>query len=126
MSSNNSTAADRGEGRSHSRGTGGTFRQRISSFKGTTPEMNGNVFECYDEQTDCRQYMKTIEALKYAEDLAPLFAAKMKIPTLEKPTRLGEEADKTDIAIWNEDVRDYAKRKRVLCGNLAAIHAVPK
>jgi hypothetical protein len=40
--------------------------------------MNENVFECYDEQTDRRQYAKTLEALdgyvkkgmKYSEDLA--------------------------------------------------------
>jgi hypothetical protein len=39
--------------------------------------MNGNVFECYDEQSDRRQYAKTVEALmgyvkknlKCAEDL---------------------------------------------------------
>ncbi|KAI2502776.1 Reverse transcriptase (RNA-dependent DNA polymerase) [Fragilaria crotonensis] len=120
----------RGGGRGHARST--ASRPRSSGFKGTTPEMNGNVFECYDEQTDRRQYMKTLEALegyakktlKYAEDLSPLFASEMKLPVLEKPARPGEEADETDIAIWNEDVRDYAKRKRVLRGNLAAIHAV--
>ncbi|KAI2492643.1 hypothetical protein MHU86_21919 [Fragilaria crotonensis] len=120
----------RGGGRGHARST--ASRPRSSGFKGTTPEKNGNVFECYDEQTDRRQYMKTLEALegyakktlKYAEDLSPLFASEMKLPVLEKPARPGEEADETDIAIWNEDVRDYAKRKRVLRGNLAAIHAV--
>jgi hypothetical protein len=159
MSSNNSTAADtttsgltNETGRSNTSGRGGggrgrgrggraggrghgrttSLRPRSSGFKGTTPEMNGNVFECYDEQTDRRQYAKTIEALegyvkkglKYAEDLAPLFAPEMKLPTLEKPTKPGEGADETDLAIWNEEVRDYAKRKRVLRGNLAAIHAV--
>ena len=55
--------------------------------------MNGNVFKCYNQQTDLRQYMKEIEALegyvkknlKYAKDLlAPLFAPKMKMQTLEK------------------------------------------
>lgn len=94
--------------------------------------MNGNVFECHDEQTDRRQYAKTVEALegyakknlKYAEDLAPLFATDMKLPELEKPMKPGEGADETDLAIWNEDIRDYAKRKRALRGNLAAIHAV--
>ena len=94
--------------------------------------MNGNVFECYDEQTDRRQYAKTVEALegyakktlKYAEDLATLFATEMRLPSLEKPMRPGTDADETDLAIWNEDIRDYAKRKRVLRGNLAALQAV--
>ncbi|KAI2502266.1 hypothetical protein MHU86_12155 [Fragilaria crotonensis] len=38
--------------------------------------------------------------------------------------RPGPDADETDLAIWNEDIRDYAKRKRVLRGNLAALQAV--
>jgi Zinc knuckle len=94
--------------------------------------MHGNVFECYDEQTDRRQYAKTVEALmgyakknlKCAEDLKSLFATEMTNPTLERPVRPGADADETDIAIWNEDIRDYAKRKRVLRGNLAAIQAI--
>jgi hypothetical protein len=61
--------------------------------------MNGNVFECYDEQSDRRQYAKTVEALmgyvkknlKCAEDLKPLFATEMATPTLEKPTKPGDE-----------------------------------
>ncbi|KAI2503212.1 hypothetical protein MHU86_11235 [Fragilaria crotonensis] len=158
MSSNNSTAGDtnvsglttetgrsggragRGgqrnrsgrSGRGQQSGRGSHRPPRSTGFKGTTTEMNGNVFECYDEQTDRRQYAKTVEALegyakknlKYAEDLATLFATEMKLPTLEKPMRPGPDADETDLAIWNEDIRDYAKRKRVLRGNLAALQAV--
>lgn len=53
--------------------------------------MNGNVFECYEEQSDRRQYAKTLEALeayvkkslKYSEDLAVLFAETMAAPTIE-------------------------------------------
>ena len=101
-------------------------------FKGTTTEMNGNVFECYDEQTDRRQYAKTVEALmgyvkknlKCAEDLKSLFATDMKTPELEKPAVPDDNTDETDMAIWNEDIKDYAKGKRALRGNLAAIHAV--
>ena len=45
--------------------------------------MGGNVFECYEEQTDRRKYTKTVEALqshvkktmKHPEDLVSLFAA---------------------------------------------------
>ena len=44
--------------------------------------MNGNVFECHDEQTDRRQFAKTLDALqgyakknlKFYEDLKPLCA----------------------------------------------------
>jgi hypothetical protein len=94
--------------------------------------MNGNVFECYDEQTDRRQFAKTVEALegyvkknlKYAEDLVSLFATNSKLPELEKPPKPGAEADEVDLEIWKEDIRDLSKRKRVLRGNLAAIQAV--
>ncbi|KAI2490508.1 hypothetical protein MHU86_24062 [Fragilaria crotonensis] len=123
MSSNNSTAGDtnvsglttetgrsggragRGgqrnrsgrSGRGQQSGRGSHRPPRTTGFKRTTTEMNGNVFECYDEQTDRRQYAKTVEALegyakknlKYAEDLATLFATEMKLPTLEKPTSKG-------------------------------------
>ena len=117
-------------GRSHTRtnGRGG----RTSLFKGTTLEMNSNVFECYDEQTDRRQYARTLEALdgyvkkgmKYSEDLAPLFAAQMTQPVIEKPTSPGADADETDTLIWKEDVKEYSKRLRIMRGNLAAIQAV--
>jgi hypothetical protein len=87
MSSGNSTAADttvsgltmttgrgtsagrgrgvgRGRGARGGRGYGRGPRSRSTGFKGTTSEMNGNVFECYDEQTDRRQFAKTVEALE--------------------------------------------------------------
>ena len=72
---------DRGGGRSNAgRGAG---RPRSTGLNGTTSEMHGNVFECYDEQADRRQFSKTVEALeshvkktlKYSEDLTPLFAS---------------------------------------------------
>jgi hypothetical protein len=63
--------------------------------------MNGHVFECYDEQSDRRQYAKTVEALgshakktlKYAEDLAPLFAENMTAPTIDMPEDPGADQD---------------------------------
>jgi hypothetical protein len=79
-----------GRGRSGRRGThsgrgrngsGGNRNNRSSStsFRGSTPEMNGHVFECYEEQGDRRQYSKTLEALngdvkkscKFLQDMAP-------------------------------------------------------
>ena len=94
--------------------------------------MNSNVFECYDKQTDRRQFAKTVEALKgyvkknlkYPKDLASLFATKSKLPELEKSPKPGADADKVDLEIWKEDITDLSKRKRVLRGNLAAVQAV--
>jgi hypothetical protein len=44
--------------------------------------MNGNVFECYEEQSDPRQYTKTVEALEgYVKKTLKDMAA----PTLSMP-----------------------------------------
>ena len=101
--------------------------------------MNGNVFECYDEQTDRRQFAKTMEALqqyakknlKYYKDTAPLFAVNMATTNIIKPVvpgkvKVGEvlKMDETDEAIWKEELKDYVHRDRMLKGDLAAIHAV--
>jgi hypothetical protein len=140
---NRGSTTTSGRGRSGGRGRNGrggrhgsrgntSGRPRSTSFKGTTAEMNGNVFECYDEQTDRRQYAKTVEALeghvkknlKYAEDLSTLFAINPKLPTLKKPAPPGKDADESDTELWKEEIKELAKRKRVLRGNLMAIYAV--
>ena len=69
--------------------------------------MNANVFECFEEHGDRRQYVKTIEALegymkktmKYSEDLAPLFAPEMTLPSIEYPKDPGLEPTKLEEAI---------------------------
>ena len=89
-------------------------RTRVG-FKGTTAELNSNVFECFEEQGDRRQHVKTVEALegnmkktmKYsAEDLAPLFAAEMIQPTMAHPTGPGPSSNKLQGAIWNKETRE--------------------
>jgi hypothetical protein len=92
-----------------------TNRPIATSFKGSTAEMNGNVFECYDEQTDRRQCTKTVEALeshnkkmcKSSEDLTPLFATESCLPVLAaspKPVKTadGRESDEVDIELWKK------------------------
>jgi hypothetical protein len=83
--------------------------------------MGGNVFECYEEQTDRRQYAKTVEALeghvkksmKYPEDLAPLFATDCKLPVLQKPPRPAKVGDKEpDEADWR-----YGRKICAICRN---------
>ena len=107
--------AGRGHGRSGGRGTAGQDggRPRTTGFKGNTPELNGNVFECYEEQgRDRRQYIKTVEALeshakktfKYSEDRAPLFATETRLPVLATPpkpteTAEGKEPDEVDFEL---------------------------
>ena len=94
--------------------------------------MCGHVFECFEEQDDRRQYGKTVEALdayarktlSYTADLAPLFASTMTVPTIERPDNIAEEANKLEEMIFAEEVKEYAKRTRMLKSNLATIFAV--
>jgi hypothetical protein len=116
---------------------GGRTRSNTTStsrtlFKGDTEDMNGNVFQCYEEQVDRRQYAKTIEALDayvkkkltYSADLAPLFAAKMGVPIIDLPSDLAAGAGDTMKMIFAEEVKEYVKRTRVLASNIATVFAV--
>jgi hypothetical protein len=86
-----------------------------ANFKGETEEMNGHMFQCYEEQEgDRRQYAKTVEALgnhakktlKYAEDLAPLFAEDIPAPTIAMPEDPGEDQGRLTEALWTEAVKE--------------------
>jgi hypothetical protein len=57
--------------------------------------------------------------MKYAEDLAPLFAPAMLLPTIEFPRNPGDTPHKTEAAIWAGEMSEYVKRVRTLTGNLA-------
>jgi hypothetical protein len=94
--------------------------------------MNGNVFECYEEQTDRRQYAKTLEALeahakkslKFAEDLAPLFAETMTEPAIAMPDDPGPNPSRAADMIYTEKVKQFVKREGILLSNKATLHAV--
>ena len=116
---------------------GGRARTQATSnnrgiFKGSTEGMNGNVFECYEEQSDRRQYAKTLEVLdgyvrktlKYSEDLAPLFADTMAVPMVDMPDDLDDDAGLTMKMIFAEEVKTYVKRNHTLKSNLATVYAV--
>jgi Zinc knuckle len=110
-----------------------TSRNR-AVFRGNTEEMSGNVFECYEEQTDRRQFAKTIECLDaysrktltYSADLKPLFATKMTTPIIERPVPPPVEKglEEFNTMFFAEEVREFSRRKRALVGNLATIFAV--
>jgi hypothetical protein len=94
--------------------------------------MNGNVFQCPEEQRDGTQYAKTVEALDayvkktltYSADLAPLFAAKHGAPTVALPVEVAASAGELARMIFQGEVKEYVKRTRALQSNLAAIYAV--
>ena len=96
--------------------------------------MNGHVFQgCYEEQSDRRQYAKTIEALEtYAntsglynpEDLAPLFAETMTAPTIAMPEEPGADPTRAQDMIYTEKLKQFVKRESTLISNMATIHSV--
>ena len=117
-----------GRTRSNATATKGTSR---NLFKGDTKDMNGNVFQCYKEQVDRRQYAKTIKALDaytrkkltYSANLAPLFAAKMGVPIVDLPSDLAPGTGDTMKIIFAEEVKEYVKRTWDLASNIATVFA---
>ena len=118
------------------RGTGGRFGATSVStrnnFKGTTEEMQGNVFECHNEQRDRRQFAKSMEHLEiyskkkfqHFQDLAPLFAVNMSTPVVPIPAEPIDEPTEMSRIIWKEAVKSYCSCTTALTGNLAALYAV--
>ena len=95
--------------------------------------MNGHVFECFHEQADRKQFKKTLEALdQYVkknlqcpeQDLTPLFTDSIGMLTLDKPKDIEKDAEEVDKAIWNEEIKEYVRRKRELRSNMVATFAV--
>ena len=101
-------------------------------FTGNTADMNGNVFQCYEEQSDRRQYAKMIEALDayvkkkltFAADMAPLFASTMAIPAINLPNDLAEGAGETMKMIFAEEIKEYVKRVRALASTAATVYTI--
>ena len=96
-----------------------TSRSR-AAFRGNTEEMNGNVFECFEEQSDRRQFSKTIECLdayarktlSYTADLTPLFAARMTTPVIARPVPPPTEKGfkEFNTMFFAEEVREFSRR----------------
>ena len=103
-----------------------------TTFKGNTEDMNGNIFQCFSEQRDRRQYEKTVEALegyvkktmKYHEDITNLFGPEMKNPEIQKPKELGEKPTELDRAVQQEEAKDSVKRTPILKSNMSTIFYV--
>lgn len=94
--------------------------------------MQGNVFECYDEQRNRHQFAKTMEHLEiyskkkfqHFQDLTPLFAVNMSAPVVPVPAEPVNEPTEMARIIWKETVKGYCTRTTALTGNLAALYAV--
>ena len=121
----------RGRGYRGNRTTSTTARAR-STFKGNTKEMNGHVFQCFNECNDKKQFSKTVKAvgeyiakkLKYPGDMDSL-TKDLVLPTIPKPEELDpEETNLLVEAIWNKKVTSYCTRNNYLESNLKTTYAV--
>jgi hypothetical protein len=45
-------------------------------------------------------------------------------PTIQKPTKLNDDADEVDQMILREEIKQYVSRSKDLQSNLAALHSV--
>lgn len=104
--------------RQHDRGNRPHANAPKGNFKGSTADMNGHVFECYEERGDRTQFPRTLEALgeyaaktlKYPEDLKPIFRDTMLAPTLIEPADLPTGAVKREEVIWEAALKTIARR----------------
>ena len=117
----------------------GRFGQQIGpqttgrGFRGSTAEMNGNVFQCFNEGDTRNQFTKTVEALagyiaknlKFHGDLTPL-VKDLTEPTIEMPDDLTPDEEDSPLlkALWNKKVDAYSKRLSYLDSNLKTVYSV--
>jgi hypothetical protein len=139
--SNNFSSPNRGRGGGRGRGSnrgrgssrGGRNTQRSTTvFKGNTCEMNGHVFQCFNEGADQNQFARSVEALgeyiaknvKYPGDMMAL-TKDLSEPTVKKPEELPEdETSNLKKTVWKKQVDNYVLRLEHVEQNLKAIFAV--
>ena len=121
----------RGQGNRGGGGGRATNNTAASKFKGNTAEMNGHVFQCFNETNISNQFSKTVEVLakyiakhiKYPGDMASL-TEDLILPKLTAPVILPITADELEKLLWKQDVVQYAQRQAYLASNHKAIYAV--
>jgi hypothetical protein len=102
------------------------------SFKGSNPDMNGHVFECYEERGDRTQFPRTLEALgeyaakefKFPEDLKSMFREPITAPVLVEPADLSDDAGARETIIWEVTVKTFGRRTDELRSNLMKLYTV--
>jgi len=114
-------------------GSRATTTPRVcSTFKGNTEEMNGHVFQCFNECEDKKYFSKTVEALgeyiakklKYPGNMVSLTKDFVRL-VIPKPTELEvSETNRLVIAIWEKKVPAYCTRTDYLNSNLKTAYAV--
>ena len=117
------------KGKRNSNGTSATHQG--SSFKGKYPEMNGHVFQCYEETSKRNQFEKTIEELgryaathlTYAKNIK-MMPKSLKEVVFPEPVDPPFSATRTTIRIWEKEVDLYMERKQSYSENKWTIYAI--
>jgi hypothetical protein len=110
----------------------GNVSYRPGLFKGNTADMNGHVFECYEECGDRTQFPKTLEALneyasknlKFPEDLRSIFDEVMSTPSIAVQADIPDTATKREVFLWETSLKSYTRRSEELTSNLTNLYAV--
>jgi hypothetical protein len=102
------------------------------TFKGTAPEMNGHVYQCYGEATEKNQLARTMEELNgyvglhfkhNPADIKRMIELREDI-TIAMPKGYDDQATKTAIRIWEMEVDMFIKRKETYNNNKCALYSI--
>jgi hypothetical protein len=128
-------------------GRGGAPRpNNPTKFKGTTKEMHGHVFQCFNESDASNQFTRSVEALgeyiaktmKNSGDLTSL-TKDLILPMIPEPGKPSSEPGKPSSEpgepssdstsefrkeVWRTRVKSYVSRYEILESNLKAVYAV--
>ena len=129
-----SSATGRGQGRRNRGARGSRAGTRTNTdFKGDMSEMNGHIFQTFQESQDHQQFVKTLEALghyinknmKYGSGLTVLYKS-LEQPKIVKPSAAGLDLDNdaADKIEWAETYKGYISRRRELEDNLQRVYTV--
>ncbi len=127
---NKDTPKDNNKKKGRYDGLGRQRHNKEPTFKGAVKDMEGFVFECFEETTNRLQFCKTLEQLKrYAgmkckqpQDMTNLW--EMKTPSIALPTELTQGTDEIKKLILEQLVKSYVERTNVLEGNMVHIFEV--
>ena len=130
----NRTLGRGGRGRGyHAQGRGqANNNRRANEFKGSTPGMNGHVFQCYGEGTEKNQYTRTVEELEVyvgahfkhnATDIKRMVRT-MADAMFTPPKDLTDKKTKTEVAIWKAKVDMFVKRKDTYQENKCTLYSI--
>jgi len=99
------------------------------SFKGETESLNGNVYQLEEESKDATQFKRTTDAIeRYAykthnANFGHLFS-KLEQPTFEDPEPPSATSSDFEVALYENDVKTYRKRKSEFQHAMRAMYSV--